>query len=106
MDLLGITAALNFDLALLSFTIAIVSLALQLVFLYFLTLGIMSITPDKKFAHKLQTTFYFVAVGSVLVYLLIFVDFLALVLIIITLLANVIYIQMIYQISKTQFEIM
>lgn len=101
MDLIGITAALSFDLALISFTIAIVSLALQLLFLYFLTLGIISITSDKKLAKKLQTTFRFVAVGNVLVYLLIVVDFLALLVLIATLVANVIYIVTIHQISKT-----
>lgn len=103
MDLIGITAALSFDLALISFTIAIVSLALQLMFLYFLTLGIMSLTSDSKLAQKLQTTYRFVAVGNVLVYLLIVVDFLALVVLIMTLIANIIFIITIHQISKTPF---
>lgn len=101
MDLIGVTAALSSDLAMISFTIAIVSLALQLLFLYFLTLGIMSITSDPKLSRKLQTTFRFVAIGNVLVYLLIVVDILALLVLIMTLVANIVYIVTIHQISKT-----
>jgi hypothetical protein len=100
MDLLGITAALSIDLILVSLTTSVVGLILQLFFLYNLTLGIMSINLDSALNKKLQTTFRVVAIGNVLVYIVLGFESLALIFLLITLVANVIYIVTIHNIAK------
>lgn len=101
MDLLGITAMLNTDYALVSITMAVVALVFQLMFLYHLTLGILEVTDDEALKKRLRFVFRVVAVGNVFIYILIDIPSLAAIILLITLVANVYYILIIHQIKKS-----
>lgn len=92
MDLLGVTANLDNSLAFIIFTTSIISLIINLLFLYYLTIGTIELTQDEELSQKLKTSFWFVAIGSVLVHLLILLPAIALLILVVTLIANVIYI--------------
>ncbi len=101
MDLLGISVLVNQEFLLFGLLFSMIVMLLQLLLLYHLTKGIQVFNNyATEHNHPLYVTFLMIAIANVLSYLFIFIDLIALMLIIISFIANIAYIIIVNKISN------